>query len=138
MTPAHELAQMAEVVNAKYEQEQRQFAKLVSKENQLRAALTQLDDMRRNTSLPDASVAQMQAIGADVIWRAWVGRSKTALNIQLAQVLAQKEGLQSAVRKAYGKVLVVRQMRDQVQAIAASKSAKGQLETAINQFLQSQ
>jgi cell division protein FtsB len=66
MTPANELAQMAEVVTAKYEQEQREFAKLVARENQLRAELMRLDDMRRDTSVPDASVAQMQAIGADV------------------------------------------------------------------------
>lgn len=131
----NELAQIAEVVNANYEQEQRQFAKLASKENQLRKAIKQIEEMRRSTNVPDASVARMQAIGADVIWLAWVGRSKTKLNIQLAQVLAQKENLQSAVRKAYGKVLVVRQMQDQARADAASKRTKNQLETAVTQFL---
>ena len=138
MTLAHELAQMDEVIRAKYEQEQRQFAKLVAKENQLRGAIQQIDVMRRSTNVPDASVARMQAIGADVIWLAWVGRSKTALNIQLAQVLAQKEHLQSAVRKAYGRVLVVRQMREQAQAAAVSKHTKTQLEIAVSQFLQGQ
>ena len=138
MTPAHELAQIAKVVKANYEQEQRQFAKLVSRENQLRTAIQEIEDMRRSTNVPDASVARMQAIGADVIWLAWVGRSKTALNIQLAQVLAQKEHLQSAVRKAYGKVLVVQQMQDQARADAASKRTKSQLETAVVQFLQGQ
>lgn len=135
MTPADDLAQLAEVVKAHYEQEQRQFAKLVARENQLRAELERLDEMRRATHAPEASVSQMQAIGADMIWLAWVGRSKTALNIQLAQVLAQKEHLQNAVRKAYGKVLVVQQMREQTEAAANSKRTKDQLENAISQFL---
>ena len=138
MNPTHQLAQIAEVVNANYEREQRQFASLVAKENQLRIALNRLDNMHRSTDVPDASIARMQAIGADVIWLAWVGRSKTALNIQLAQVLAQKEHLQSAVRKAYGKVLVVRQMQDQTKADINSKLTKTQLETAVTHFLQGQ
>ena len=138
MNPTHQLAQIAEVVNANYEREQRQFATLVAKENQLRFALNKIDNMRRSTDVPDASIAHMQAIGADVIWLAWVGRSKTTLNIQLAQVLAQKEHLQSAVRKAYGKVLVVHQMQDQARADINSKLTKTQLETAVTQFLQGQ
>ena len=138
MNPTHQLAQIAEVVNANYEREQRQFAKLVAKEKQLCIALNKLDNMHRSSDVPDANIARMQAIGADVIWLAWVGRSKTALNIQLAQVLAQKEHLQSAVRKAYGKVLVVRQMQDQTQADINSRLTKTQLETAVTQFLQGQ
>ena len=138
MNPTHQLAQIAEVVNANYEREQRQFAKLVAKEKQLRIALNKLDNMHRSSDVPDANIARMQAIGADVIWLAWVGRSKTALNIQLAQVLAQKEHLQSAVRKAYGKVLVVHQMQDQARADINSKLTKTQLETAVTQFLQGQ
>ena len=138
MNPTHQLAQIAEVVNANYEREQRQFATLVAKEKQLRIALNKLDNMHRSSDVPDANIARMQAIGADVIWLAWVGRSKTALNIQLAQVLAQKEHLQSAVRKAYGKVLVVHQMQDQARADINSKLTKTQLETAVTQFLQGQ
>ena len=138
MNPTHQLAQIAEVVNANYEREQRQFAKLVAKEKQLRIALNKLDNMHRSSDVPDANITRMQAIGADVIWLAWVGRSKTALNIQLAQVLAQKEHLQSAVRKAYGKVLVVHQMQDQARADINSKLTKTQLETAVTQFLQGQ
>ncbi len=133
MTAVDELGQMAVLVNAQYEQEQRKFAALIAQENQLRAELDRLDAMRRTTHLPDASMVQMQAIGADVIWQGWVGRTKTALNIQLAQVLAQKEHHQGAVRKAYGKVLVVQEMRDQAHADAKMKRGKGQLDRAIAQ-----
>jgi hypothetical protein len=135
MTLAQELTQLADVVMASYEQQQRQFAKLVAQENKLRAELNRLDDMRRATHVPEARVAKMQAIGADVIWLGWVGRSKTTLNIQLAQILAQKENHQSAVRKAYGKVLVVQQMRDDALQEAATNLAKRQLANAVNQSL---
>lgn len=135
MTPAQELSQLAEVVQAKYEQHQKRFAALVAQENELRSELARLDDMQRNTNAPEGSLAQMRALGADVIWQAWLGRSKTALNLQLAQVLAQKEGLQTAVRQAYGKVLVVNQMRDDAQQDAARLMMKNQLTQAISQSL---
>ena len=135
MSQSDELEQIAALVDAKYEQQQLRFAKLVARENQLRAEIARLDDMRRATNAPDAKVDEMRAIGADVIWYGWVGRSKAALNIQLAQVLAQKEHHQTAVRLAYGKVLVVAEMRDAARLAEHARNTKGQLDRAIAQSL---
>ena len=136
MTSPQELNQLADVVQAKYEQQQQRFAGLIARENQLRAELKRLDDMRRNTNAPAASLTQMKAIGADVLWLGWVGRSKKALNIQLAQILAQKEYHLKAVRMAYGKLLVVQEMRDDAKMKALRQSAQGQMDQAIRQSLQ--
>ena len=53
----------------------------------------------------------MRAIGADVVWRAWVGRTKTKLNLELAQVLAQKEVMLRDVRKDFGKLAVCQKLK---------------------------
>lgn len=91
------------LLEMKFRESQRSFSKVVTAENRLRRELAKLDGMAKNAE--EAQHQNMRAIGADVIWKAWVGRTKTGLNMELAHVLAQKERLARGVRKDYGKLL---------------------------------
>lgn len=133
MSKIDALAMMQKLVGVKYRQQQESFARLMAQENQLRASLRQLDiQLAEGRIAPDA---QQKAIGADILWHAWVGRKKRELNMQLAQVLAVKERHIAQVRAAYGKVIVTDKLLDVATTQAKQERARSQLDRAINSML---
>ena len=135
MTASVELNDMLAICEARYVLRQRDFAKLVAEENRIRAEIARLDDMNRAVGGPNVEAADMRAIGADMIWRGWLGRAKTALNLKLAQILAAKEHHLKEVRQAYGKVLVVKEMQTQIHTKARKKSLAKALSQAVDMSL---
>lgn len=133
MSKLSDLAAMKKLVEVKYRQQQESFSRLIAQENGLRASLRQLDDQmlesRNNLDAPQ------RAIGADVLWQAWIGRKKRELNMQLAQVLAVKERHIAQVRAAYGKVMVTNALFDEVSKDSKKKMAQTQLDRAISSLL---
>ncbi|MEP3442677.1 MAG: hypothetical protein ABJN72_14465 [Sulfitobacter sp.] len=133
MSTQSDLAMMQQLVDMKYRQQQESFGRLIMQENALRASLAKLDthlaDSRNNTD------ASHKAIGADVVWQAWVGRNKRELNMQLAQVLAIKERHITQVKQAYGKVLATQELHAEVRKQEAKKTAQSQLDRAISSML---
>lgn len=128
-----DLTQIQRLSDIKYRQQQESFARLMMQENRLRSALkkldTQLAESRASGDTPQ------RAIGADVLWQAWIGRKKRELNMQLAQVLAIKERHIAQVRKAYGKVLVSQSLLEDARAEQKQKIAQAQLDRAISSML---
>ncbi|WP_299414012.1 hypothetical protein [uncultured Sulfitobacter sp.] len=133
MSNLKDLKTMQQVVEIKYRQQQESFARLMVQENRLRASLTQLDQQMADSRASKDS--PQKAIGADVLWQAWIGRKKRELNMQLAQVLAVKERHISQVRHAYGKVLVTQTLVDETHTKAQQKMAQSQLDRAISSML---
>lgn len=133
MSTLEDLAQMQKLVDMKYRQQQESFARLLMQESRLRNSLKQLDDhlaeSRSSTDTPQ------KAIGADVVWQAWIGRKKRELNMQLAQVLAVKDRHIAQVRKAYGKVLVTDQLYAQTHMDAKQNKARSQLDRALSSLI---
>lgn len=131
MTNARDLMQMRTVCDARYAQMQQKFADVLAREGKLRAELARLSDMALQGTSQNDQAANMRAIGADVIWQGWLGRTKAELNMELAQVLATKEKHIHDVRQAYGKVMVVRKMQDDLKADSRKQAAKTALSLAI-------
>ncbi|TMM52503.1 hypothetical protein [Sulfitobacter sabulilitoris] len=129
MTHRGNLDALRRVSHARYLQTQLAFQTLVAEENRLRSELARLDAQLRGSRTEDAT--EMRAIGADVIWQAWVGRAKTELNLSLARVLAQKEHHLRQVRRAYGKTLVTEGLVAEEKALRSRKMARTNLERAI-------
>ncbi|WP_299026906.1 hypothetical protein [uncultured Sulfitobacter sp.] len=121
------------MVEIKYRQQQESFARLMVQENRLRASLTQLDQQMADSRASKDS--PQKAIGADVLWQAWIGRKKRELNMQLAQILAVKERHIAQVRHAYGKVLVTQTLVDETHTKARQKMAQSLLDRAISSML---
>lgn len=133
MSTIDDLATMKTLVSIKYQQQQESFARLLAQENKLRNSLLQLD--AHLTESRNSDDTSQKAIGADVVWQAWIGRKKRELNMQLAQVLAVKERHVAQVRYAYGKVLVTDALFTQVKAEVSQKKAQSQLDRAITSML---
>ncbi len=103
---SNELNSIETLLEIKFQERQRVFAKFASVEAKLRDDLAKLDRMAKASE--ESGHTQMKAIGADVVWQAWLGRTRTSLNIELAQALAQKEAMKGRVKKDYGKLLACR------------------------------
>ncbi|MFK7744693.1 MAG: hypothetical protein AB8B47_06555 [Roseobacter sp.] len=99
---------MEKLLHLKFQRKQGLVAKLVEQEQDLRSQLRQVSEQDARADLQSSDT--LRALGADVIWKSWVGRTKNALNIELAQVLAQKEILLADVRRDYGKLTVSREV----------------------------
>lgn len=98
------LEDLAELTDALYQAELAKVRELAQHENALRRDLQELETHRvQSLALPDAHLHGVRQIGADMLWQAWVGRTKAQLNIQLAQVLVQKAALTKALRRAFGR-----------------------------------
>jgi hypothetical protein len=128
-----DLIMMQKLVEIKYQQQQQSFARLMTQENRLRLSLKQLDqqlaDSRSNND------TKQQAIGADILWQAWIGRKKRELNLKLAQILAVKERHVAQVREAYGKVLVTKELFGKESAVVKQEMAQSELDRAISSTL---
>lgn len=135
MTTLTELKDMLAITETKYDQQQQSFQKLVFEENRLRGELIRLDIAAHQAEAEPLGKREMRAIGADIIWQGWVARSKTQLNLKLAQVLALKLHHLAQVKQAYGKVLVVRELLGQVHKETSAKIADAALAQAIDHSL---
>lgn len=98
------------LLDLKFQRKQSIIVGLNSHEARLRAQINQITEHDKSTE--QSSDQQMKSIGADVIWKAWVGRTKEKLNRELAQVLAQKETVLRDMRRDFGRVLVCRELID--------------------------
>lgn len=107
MTQIDQLRQMQILVQAQYDLAQQAFQKVVAEENTLRRELSRLDTIEKSARSEAHHDLGMRAIGADIIWQSWVGRTKTQLNMALSRILAKKQPYLAVVKRAYGKVLIV-------------------------------
>lgn len=115
----------------KFQKRQSVLARVIEREGELRSDLLKLD--RQSRDVDKTGVSEMHSIGADVIWRAWVGRTKHALNLELAQLLAQKEILLREVRKDFGKVQICQEIARRDRNKRIKREANLALLSAIEQ-----
>ena len=133
MSSKHEIGEMLRVMQVRYELQQQVFRGLVAEENALRSEIARLDaDLRASEA---ENHGHMRAIGADVIWKAWVGRTKSELNLKLARVLARKEHHIQQVRLAFGKVVVTQQLLEKATTETRLKAARSSLDSVLEQVL---
>ena len=126
--------QLHKLCDLNYRNSHQRLATILERERALRAELAKLRGHIEETRGLPAEHAQMRAVGADIIWMRWVTTAQSRLNIELAQVLAQKEGHIAQHKRAFGKAQaaqslakadkekLARQRRDQALAQAISQS----------------
>lgn len=131
----NELEQIRLLTTVKYQQSQAAIAALSAREAELRVELQRLKGLTQETQAQQPEHAQIRAIGADVIWLRWLGQAQRQLNIALAQVLAEKEGLMAAHRRAHGKKLVAENLVDQAGKTRRQKAREQTLERAITHVI---
>lgn len=117
------LSQMNNVTEAIFQREFGAIRGILKEEADLRLSIAQLEAHSQAAKLDQIQDCVMQAIGADILWQAWVSQTRRQLNIELAQVMARKIEAMTHVRKAFGrkeavKSLMIASIREQKQKVA--------------------
>jgi len=97
---------LAELTDAVYRSRLSGMQKMLQHEARLRQNLQRLEQMGSGDETPEQHAMAMRAIGADLLWQGWMARRKTELNIQLANLLAQKSAISRDLALAFGRAQV--------------------------------
>ena len=133
MVNSGQMNTLKQLLEVRYLMEQTAIADLLRRENRLRADLAKLDQHARSADTPDGT--RMQLIGADILWKAWVGRAKSSLNVELAQVLAQKESVFHRVQQEFGKMSVGDFLTERLDTAQKKSAAEQALKSIIEQHV---
>ncbi|MEL7091371.1 MAG: hypothetical protein AAFN94_06515 [Pseudomonadota bacterium] len=130
-----DLETLQALTELKYQKSLGGLADILTKETQLRGQIDKLRQQAFETQALPADQPHMHSIGADVIWLKWVGRTISRLNVELAQVLAQKEALLAGQRRALGRKTVAealaRNAKDAHRQTCLAKSLEQAIETSV-------
>jgi len=134
---SQQFKELVQVTDALYQVELAKVQKIAAEEARLRQALADLDSQARDAM--DAAQDDMMAVralGADLLWRQWVGRARAALQMQLAQVLVRKNEAMVKLRRAFGKTTVAQDLLEQeLHKVAKEREAK-RIATDLEQLAQ--
>jgi len=97
------LPELAKATHAMYLREHDKVKGILKEEAALRQRLAQLDEHARAARETESTAGSMRAIGADILWQAWEERTRRALNMELARVMARKLAAMDRVRAAFGR-----------------------------------
>ncbi|WP_300056590.1 hypothetical protein [uncultured Roseobacter sp.] len=117
------------LADARYQARQQLFQSLLQREDVVRADLEKLDGQAR--SAEQSADGTMQSIGADVIWKTWLGKTRKSLNMQLALILAEKDQHMRQIKQAYGKVLATEEILKGLLSERNKKLRKAELDAAV-------
>ncbi|MBA84287.1 hypothetical protein ACSSNL_05570 [Thalassobius sp. S69A] len=91
--------------------------KLNQEQQKLREKLADLAQEEERSQRMIAEDMQLRMTRMDVLWQAWIGEQKSALNLRLAQVSAEKERSLSKLKTAFGRKEVATGLVDQARAL---------------------
>ncbi|MCE8001065.1 MAG: hypothetical protein HEP70_19700 [Rhodobiaceae bacterium] len=106
-----ELAKLVDATRVRYERERALAKPLLVAEARIRGELVRLEIHERSARANADGLQMMRPFGGDVVWTAWTGRQRRALNTELARVLAEKEDVLAQLRLSFGRVRAAEEMR---------------------------
>lgn len=123
---SQQLSGLAALTDAVYRSRLAGMQRILAQEARLRQNLQRLEQMSRlDDNLEQQDIA-MRAIGADLLWQGWVARKKSELNIQLANLLAQKSAISRDLTFAFGRSQVADELLEREQdQVAANRRRSG-------------
>lgn len=101
-----QFTELADLTDAVYRSRLAGMQKIMRQEAQLRQSLQRLEQMSTGDDSFQQHDITMRAIGADLLWQGWVARRRTELNMQLANLLAQKSAVSRDLSLALGRAQV--------------------------------
>ena len=93
------------ITDAVFQADLARLRAIAAEEAELRAELEELARAeRRNAAADPDSIAALNRIGGDILWKAWIGRKRETLNLKLATVLARRLVAAQTLRRSFGKI----------------------------------
>lgn len=131
------MTDLTEITDMHFRVEQSKLRDILKKESEMRRMLKDLDEQHANArDVVRNQITLERSFGGDVLWHAWVSRSRRELQIRLAQILAVKGQKIQNMRVAFGRKLASEQIEHQRSADLLKSLDKKSVETnQINQIL---
>lgn len=126
-----DLKTLRDLNELRYRKHQEKLRAIQAQEAQLRAQFAEVE--AHDVAAADQNRLIMGAIGADVLWKAWVGRSKRELNMKLARVLSSKAQHLADAKREYSRVLVSQDLYKTARRDAVRRDTKKRLDETIAQ-----
>ncbi|WP_299592119.1 hypothetical protein [uncultured Tateyamaria sp.] len=130
-----DLSQLQHMADLKFRQSEQAVLRLTRREVSLRTELARLQELAHATHCQSASDEELRAIGGDIIWLKWLSSSRRQLNIELAQILAQKEALMAQHYLVNGKKMVADELSKKNQLVEQGRRATSALNQAVETSL---
>ncbi len=118
------LDDLRKATQVRYLEEHAKIAKILTKESSITNALRRLDEQKQMGAKIASGDEAMKAIGADLLWNTWQHSTRQRLNMELAQVRAQKLELMSRVRLAFGRDQAIQKLVEQKKQESSDQKSK--------------
>lgn len=126
-----QISHLKHIAQISYDKVHKTYQMTVQEEQRLRQELERLSELAQTSATRVDDRVAMQLLGADVQWQAWIGRAKTATNLQLARVLAKKATQQEILRVSFGKKSALQEIDKEFRKTRDQKKARDGLEESI-------
>lgn len=126
------LEEIQHITEISYQRAQNRYAEVMAEETALREELDRLQQLADEARTTSGQYIALATVGGDLLWQGWLGRSRAALNMALARVLAVKEQHLKAVRKSYGKLMIANELLANAKNTKAKAYNQSQLQQAID------
>lgn len=114
------IAPLLEIAQAVLIKDQANMHAIVAEESRLRLQIQRLTEQEIESRTLLSETQGMQLVGADIVWRAWLSKKRSELNLELARVLARKKPMEDAIRQSFGRATAL----EQLQKVSLEKRAK--------------
>lgn len=108
----HKLDQLTKITDALYHVDLAKLKSVSAEEAEIREKLSTLDAQEKEAAVQaESNAISLGAIGADILWQAWVERKRKSLLMTLANILVRKSHAKDALRRTFGKNAVAEKLR---------------------------
>lgn len=123
------LNDLKDLTDIVYRGEQASLKKIITQEQELRAEIAKLEE-RHNAVIRThgLDVSGTRSYGGDVLWQGWVERSRSDLQIRLAQVMARKSDFIRRLSLAHGRKEAAARLVDENRSKRAFEHAKKRID----------
>lgn len=94
---------ISQITEARFQAELAKLRALSAAEAAIRTDIARLNAQRLAAQAQFDGEVSLRALGADSLWQSWLNRNLTALNMRLANTMAQKLESLDACRAAFGR-----------------------------------
>lgn len=119
-----QLRSLEKVTDAKFQKRLQDLRPILEAEARVRQQLTKLDAQMGQMREESALITGYQISGTDVLWNSWESATRRHLNMQLAQIRAQKLMGLGALRSAFGRKQAVETLVEKMQQDSCRAAAR--------------
>lgn len=107
------ISDLGAATEAVFQKEYQALRPLLQKEAQLQAQLARLDAQLAQVKADSIQTEGYRVTGGDMLWHGWESATRRQLNMEMAQVRAQKLTTMESLRKAFGRKQAVEKLSQQ-------------------------